>query len=438
MLKQLLSTVLLIPAFVVFAQTDCEANWENGWCWGSQPDLAKEKNVLYTDAFKLNNFADAAPHLDWLLENTPNLNKSIYINGVKIYENLANIEEDDARKLELINKTLQIYDQRIEYFGEEATVLNYKAYVAYKLLKNISSRYQELMDLFTRSYELNGNGFFANNIIAYMDVLRRYKAVGNELADDQVFDIYFGLSDVMDYKAAQGNAVPDAIRENVDKLLLMIVPEIDCEIVINDFGPKLDANPEINMAKKIFSLMLTGKCTEDPLALKAAILIDDNEPSYGVKLFIAQRSLADGDKEAALRYYEDALPLTDENVKKADLYLRIARIKSSQGLKTQAREYANRALSVDPSTKDAYTLIGDLYMNSFSDCAGLEDMVKDRAVYIAAYEMYQRAGNASKMASAKAQFPSIEDLFNGGYEEGQSMAVGCWINTTVTLARRPN
>ncbi|MEQ9229225.1 MAG: hypothetical protein RIF46_00980, partial [Cyclobacteriaceae bacterium] len=242
---------------------------------------------------------------------------------------------------------------------------------------------------------------------------------------------------VMDYKEAQGKPVPASIRDNVDKLLLMIVPEIDCEIVINDFGPKLEANPDVNMAKKIFKLMLTGKCTEDPLALKAARMVDDNEPSYGIKIFIAGRSLGNGDKETAEKYYIQALDLTDENVKKADIYLKLAQIKRAAGLKVQARDYANKAISADPSTKDAYKLIGDLYMSSFDDCAGKEDMVKDRLVFIAAADMYKRAGDGAAAQRAKDQFPSKEEIFTANiYKTGQTLTVGCWINKEVVLETR--
>ena len=54
-----------------------------------------------------------------------------------------------------------------------------------------------------------------------------------------------------------------------------------------------------------------------------------------------------------------------------------------------------------------------------------------------AYEMYQKAGDSQRMASAKAQFPSIEEIFNENMKEGESLTVGCWINETVKLERRP-
>jgi tetratricopeptide (TPR) repeat protein len=430
MMKSLIFVAVLIAG--QFATAQCE----DGWCWGAEPDKAKEKNALYTDAYKVGNNAEAAMHLEWLLENTPNLNKSIYINGAKIYEDLANTEADAVKKRALETRTLEMYDLRIKYFNDEPDVLNRKAYVAYKLLKDDQGKYKELLALFDKAYELNKSEFFANNLAAYMDVMRRYKAVGNPLTDQQIFERYFNITDVIDAKAARGDAVPKSIADFVDKMLLDLVPQIDCSIVIKDFGPKFEANPDINMAKKIFKMMLTGKCTDDPLALKAAKMVDDNEPSYGIKIFIAGRAVQNNDMATAISYFEQALPLTDENVKKGDIYLKIAKLKGGQGMKSTAREYAQKALDVDPSLSDAYKYIGDLYMNSFDDCASKSDIVQDRAVFIAAYDMYRRAGDGSAMAKAKAQFPSSEELFTASYEVGQQMRVNCWINTTITLDRR--
>ena len=67
-----------------------------------------------------------------------------------------------------------------------------------------------------------------------------------------------------------------------------------------------------------------------------------------------------------------------------------------------------------------------------------ENIVETRAIYIAAYNWYSKAGNASKKSAAKAQFPSIEEIFTYGLKEGDDITVGCWINETVQLQRRPS
>ena len=80
--------------------------------------------------------------------------------------------------------------------------------------------------------------------------------------------------------------------------------------------------------------------------------------------------------------------------------------------------------------------MGDLYYNSFDNCAKKQNLAEDRLVYIAAYEMYQKAGNAQLMARAKAQFPSKEEIFLLNWQTGSNQQVKCWINEAVVLKTR--
>ena len=50
--------------------------------------------------------------------------------------------------------------------------------------------------------------------------------------------------------------------------------------------------------------------------------------------------------------------------------------------------------------------------------------------------MFKRAGLNTKAAQAKAQFPSMEEIFNENLEVGESLNTGCWINEKVTLSKR--
>ena len=136
------------------------------------------------------------------------------------------------------------------------------------------------------------------------------------------------------------------------------------------------------------------------------------------------------------KYFEEALSLTEKNGEKADIYLELADLAYRRGQNSTARDYALKAVSADGNKTDAYTFIGDLYFRSFDQCKGGENIVQDRAVFLAAYEMYRRGGDTSRMANAKAQFPSAEEIFTHNMEVGQQIKVGCWINETVTIQRR--
>ena len=62
--------------------------------------------------------------------------------------------------------------------------------------------------------------------------------------------------------------------------------------------------------------------------------------------------------------------------------------------------------------------------------------MKDRAVFIAAYDMYRKAGNAKGMEDAKSQFPSIGEIFEEGMQEGDKITLSCWVKESVVLQKR--
>lgn len=411
---------------------------QQGWNWPENVEKAKENNALYADAVKSKDFARAQVPHQWLLDNAPDLNKSLYINGAKIYQGLVASESDATKKLEYQEKALSMYDLRIKYFGDEANVLNRKAFNAYKYYKGTKSKYQELIDLFDKTFELNKSKTLDNNLMAYMDVVRRYKLSGGDITDEQVIDRYGAISDVIDGKITAGKNVArlETIQANVDKLLTSTVT-VDCPFVEDKLVPKMRETQDPKMAKKVFQLMLTAKCSDSPAFIEAAEMVHKNEPAFGLAKVIAMKHSGSGDIDKAAQYYDEALTLTEDNLKKAEIYMSKAQMYATKGQKSAARTNARKALANDPSSKKGYTLIGNLYMQSYDECKQGVSRVDDRLIFIAAYNQYKKGGDASAMGKAKAQFPSISEIFELGLTEGQAMTVGCWINESVILERRP-
>ena len=417
-MKQLLTAILLVSsASLVMAQ--------DGWKWPEDVESAKEKNALYTDAIRSKEYNLAIEPHSWLLENCPDLNESLYINGIKLYKGLASKETDAAKKGEYQSMTMKMYDERINYFGNEGKVLNRKAFDAYKFYKGDRTKYQELLELFNRTFELNGEKVLDNNLAAYMDV---------------IFEIYGVISDIISKRIAKGGSKADFFnrtQENVDKMLTMVV-EVDCAFIEESLVPKMRETKDPKMAKKVFKLMLTGKCTDSDSFLEAAEIVFESEPEYGLAKVIAIKHTSAGDVNKGNEWYDKAIGLTEVNTEKAEIYMSKAQVYSNMGQKSNARLSARKALANDPSIKDAYTLIGNLYMTSYDECKQGKSRVDDRLVFIAAYNQYKKAGNSSSMANALEQFPTIAQIFELGLEEGQAMTINCWINETVKLARRPN
>ncbi len=432
-LNMLTAVVLFSVIAHVYAQP--------GWNFPENEEdsiLASEKYALYTDYMKSDYYKEASVPLQWLFTYVPKLNESIYINGAKIFENLAENTTDPEQKKTYEDSTLIIYDLRIQNFNNEVAVLNRKVYTAYGFYKDDPSKFPELYEMYGKTFELSQNDAWEQNLLAYMDVVRRYKSSGGEISDEEILEIYEKITDIIDHKKSEkeNDEHLEKTRDNVYRLLANMI-SLDCDFIQNNMGPELLENPDnLGLARNVFRFSLAGKCLDIPIFLTASRIIYDNEPNFVMAKLIGDRSYVNKDYVTAFEYYEEALKLTDENTKISDLYQNQANINSIQGNQPKARQLAYKAIEADPGNKDAYNTLGNLYYNSYQECKKGINEVEDRAVFFAAYEMYKRAGNSEGMKQAKEQFPLMETIHTYNMSPGDRIQIGCWINESVSVQRK--
>ncbi|WP_224995443.1 hypothetical protein [Cesiribacter sp. SM1] len=410
------------------------------WNYPEDKKTASEKNARYNDEMKLGNYRAAATALHWLLKNAPTFNPAIYINGVTIYDELANAEKDPAKQKVYQDSVLTLYDLRIKHYCNEAENMERKAYYAYKYFAADKDRLPVLYNTLKRTAELNQEKMSFANAVGYMVAMQRYKAANpNALTDEQVLDQYDivmkALDNALQAQPEQAETI-DKYKGIVDNLLIKMV-NVDCDFVEKNFGPKMQQNPsDVQTAKKVFKLLRVGNCTDRPLYLNAITTIYQSEPTFELAKYLALKYIGEKNYSEANKYINEAISMATTTKDKGELFLLQAQLAGQRGSKSEARSLAYKAAEADPSSASkAYSLIGRLYMDS-QECYGNQDIVADRAIYIAAYEMFQRAGDSGGMSRAKAQFPSKGELFDKNIAVGSEMKVGCWINETVTLRTR--
>ncbi|UZR92634.1 tetratricopeptide repeat protein [Chondrinema litorale] len=441
---------LLVLFAILFAQTSFAQSdgCEDGWCWGSDPGAAKEKYALFSDNLQLKDYANAIAPFEWLYDNTPNLNVGLYIKGVDLYEELLKKEEsggtDPQKIIAYQDMILKLYDDRIKNFGEESDVLERKGRKFYFYYKDREDpeKWEKMYDLYKKIFELNGKETSRTNFTFYM-LASVNLAARKKITEEEILADYEAISAAIEENenASSGSEAENwaDLQGKVDGLLAKAV-KIDCEFVRTKMGDVLKNNPDdIQTAKRAIKYMLNDKCTDDPLFLIAAQNVYEQEPTAGLASTIAQKYQIEKDYDKAIEWKEKGIELAGEDTeKKAELTYDIALLKSVQGKKAESRKLAMQAIEFDNSIAGkSYELIGDLYMRSSSDCSD-PNPVKARAVFLAAYDMYAKAGNSSKMAQARAQFPSLQDIFTMGMAEGESISVGCWVGVSTQLRKRPS
>lgn len=446
-MKTILSSGLISLTLTLTAVVSANAQCGNDYKWstdGAQKAKEEESFVILKDAKTNGSFKQALTPLNFLISSNPQLNKTLYIYGAEVYDGLAKKETDAAKKAKYADSLMIIYDLRLKNTpcGEEASIANRKALAAYPYYIN-TDKVKDLLTLMDKAVELNDNNVMDGTLIPYMQTVQINKVKFKTLTDDQIIEKYEKISGIIEEKtkaAKSANKPTDKYtkyQSDVDNIFASSGVTIDCEMVKKTLEPKFRANPnDQDLAKKIFYYMLQGKCTDDPLWLETGEKVLETTPDFGIAKNLAIKYLAKEDYAKAEQLLKKALPLASSGEDKAETLILMGSISAKQGNKAGARELYRQASGANSSNKEAYEKIGDLYMNSFNECAEKNNMADDRKVYLIAYDYYQKAGESKKMASAKEAFPSKEELFEQNYQPGSPTKVGCWINESTTWRTR--
>lgn len=415
--------------------TDSDAN---AWNWGENESETKGAWMYLSNSIDDKDFTTAAKQAHWLLINSPHLNEALYIHAAKAYEGLEKMENNPSRKKELQDSVLMIYDKRILEYGHEAEVLNWKGRVAWKYEYKDNTKRDELYALYKKIDELNGDDMLATNIVYYMHAASEEKKAGI-ISEEDLLNLYLHLNEILDHKEASASSSTaqkaiDMSRERVEKDLLRNVT-VDCEFVQTKLGPKFETAPNAKIATQISRLLISNKCISNDLFLSTSEFLLAEEATVERLTLTGKVYKKMDNMDSAFAKFEQAVVLEEDLTKKADLLYEMAVMKKNKGLLTDARSLAYQSLEASPEATENYILIGDMYFTSYNTCSS-NDELTNRATYLAAYKMYQKAGDATKMANAKAQFPSMEDVFLRGKKVGDEIKVNCWINETVKINKR--
>jgi len=427
--------ILVITALLSFSSIA-----QDGWDWGTNKPDAVGKWFLLNQCVKAKDYEKARPEVNWLLINTPNLKVDLYIQASKVYEMLERKAKGD-QKVIFQDSVLAIYNTRLEKFGDSSNVYNRKGLIYYRYTSKRVNK-DILYSFYLETYRLNEQHTYASNLLSLMK-LARYKKTTNSMSEEEILTLYQKISATINLQKAdailKGNVkLQSSLEKNQERIVQQLLKsiDVDCDFVKTNFGPKLENNPQdLDAAKMIYNLMLEQKCFEEPLFQQSMGLILEKEPSFGG--YKKQGHLLKNQKDyaGAIEAYKKAIELAATIEQKGELYLTIAKIYSTKENKTKVREYANKCIAIGYKKGDAYTIIGNLYMYSYDDCK-TGDPVKDRLIYIAAYNMYSKANNQAKMKEAKENFPSGGDIHMHNMALGDTVKIECWINETVKVQKR--
>jgi len=390
----------------------------------------------------------------WTIEYTkfPKSSENVYIQGIKIYEDMLT-KAQETEKEALLNKIMEIYDKRIQNFGNEGYNLGRKAtiYLKYKLASAEQMTDEQKKVIYNNAFkwlETSVEKQGKESEAAVLLLLNRATALLFKTGDfkaDKVMAVYDKTIAIV-----EENLVAKPDDDNYQKAKAGInrafveSGAVTCEILIPLYQAEFEKKPDdLATLKKINYMLNREDCSDSKLYADVAEKLYKMEPTSQSAFSMARLFLKRSNAAKAIEYYEEAISSEKDKYEKANYCYELAQVIYTQKNYSRVRDYARQAISLNPEWGKPYILIGKVYAAS-SKSIGESD-IQQRLVFCLAVDQFIKAKAVDPEVAAEANkeiatysqyFPNKEDAFFENLKAGSTFKVGGWINESTTVRLR--
>ena len=405
------------------------------------------------EAVRAGNFKDAYTPWKAVLENCPTLRFYTFTDGYKILKGLMGQIKDrnNPEYQKYFDELMNTHDLRIKYTDEflakgtkvssadEALGIKAVDYIAFAPKIDVNQAYQWL------SQSVNAvKAESAAATIFYFLQMSLDKLKTDPAHKEQFIQDYLFASGVAD------GALKAATKENDKKLLKVAKDNIDaffinsgvatCDNLQAIYAPKVEQNKtNLDYLKQVISVMQMLNCTEQEAYFAASEAAHAIEPTAETAVGCGYMYYKKGDMDKCIDYFDQAINLEQDPLKKADYAYKTAAILFSKKQLSKAKQYALKSISLDGNNGKPYILIANMYASSpnWSDEAAL-----NKCTYFAVIDKLQKAKSVDPSVAEEANkligtyaahTPKDADLFFLSLKKGDSVTIGGWIGETTTI-----
>ncbi|MBD5396923.1 hypothetical protein HDR62_02105 [bacterium] len=397
---------------------------------------------VYQEFYKQKNYNDAYDAWKQVLTVCPATSINTYIRGAAILKTRINKAPDAEARAGYIDELLNLYDLRMNYFGDPGLCKGMKAkdMTVYKpkQIREALALYEEALT------QPSKQRTYCNVPYNYFEcVIEAFKA--DILTKADIINAYEKAIAVLDGMAAArpGDTLPASTEAAITH---RFEPYAACEDLINIYTEKFEANQEnADYLRKATALMDNRSCTDNDIFFKMAEALYKLEPTPESAYQMASMNRSRKQYAAVVDYLTLEVMESIGEAYKERAYLVLAEAYMNLGQSVNARNACREVLNLNPESGRAYLLMGLIYAGGASSCTGDGSPIAARAPYWAAVDMFNKAKSvdpslnetvASLVSSYSAHFPSSDDLFTYGFKEGESYNISCWFNHTTTIRAR--
>ena len=433
----------------------------------------RENLSIFAESAKIKNYKAAYEPWMSVRTNCPKYSLATFQYGELILKDFIKSSSSEQEKMNYVDDLLKLYDEWAANFPIRKGVNQIGKIYSSKGQAMIDNNFENKLKIYqTFEYAYNNdiNSFSNPKSLAYyfQTAYDLYKMGNSEVPLEVLFNKYEELTerfeslridiakniDIILKKEESGVALSskeernkriydtnsNAVGAYLQLIDQRIAKEATCDILIPLYSKSFEANKDNSLWIKRAAGRLDGKeCSDDPLFVTLVEQLHSLEPSADSAYYLGILNDKSGNSDQALKYYQESVTLESDNYKKANILYRIAVKFKNSGRKTSSRNYAERALSFQPSMGKAYILIANLYASSANACG--DSQFNKRAVYWLAAQTAQKAGRVDASirkianrtaASYNGRAPSKTDIFTEG-NQGQTVRFSCWIARSVKV-----
>lgn len=424
----------------------------------AQSDKCNANSSVSHEAVKAGNFKDA--YLPWkaVLKDCPTLRFYTFTDGFAILKSLLeeNMKANGGKKSsaeykKYFEELMETHDIRMKYIPDFQTrmknvpsvekVIGSKAldYLTYAPEPDNQTAYKWLSESVNGAKADAQPAVFHTFLDTSLQLLR-----ANSAHKEQFIQDYLAASQYVEeaLKQEEQDDTKTMLQTVKDNLVAHFINSgaADCESLQEIYAPKIEANKaDLAYLKKVISIMRMMGCIDQEAYLQASFYAYQIEPTADAAAGCGSMAYKKGDIEGAVKFFNEAIDLESDEVKKAEFAYYAATVLYTDRKFSQAKSYAQKAIGLNANYGKAYILIAKLYASSPS---WSDESVLNKCTYYVVLDKLQRAKSvdssvseeANKLISDYARYtPAVTDLFMLGYKAGDKITVGGWIGETTTV-----
>ena len=436
-------SIVLVIAFTAILSSTAQPSGK----YGSDENLCLRNYSLYKGYLKNGDIDDAARFWQKMIEICPEYSTGIWADGEKIYKSKISETGDPARKVELVDSLIWIFDQRIELFGDnpripEGYILGKKGLAMLKYgIHPVKEGYSTLK----RSVALQQENSNAAVILTMMKASKNLYSSG-QLDAAEVIDNYSSCMKIADINLHKnpGDENFSKAKTGIEQYLISS-KAADCSTLDKIFSAQFQDNIDnTEWLTKTLKLLKSTGCSDSDLYTASAEALFVLVPSAVSAHKLANIHFTNGNYEKAVEYLNEGVDIGEGTEEKASMYYELAYIHYVHLKDYQkARNFARQAIDLRPNWGDTYILIGKLYIDDRESVS--QKVFEQEAVFWAAVDKFIEAKKVDPEQSKRANelihqysqyFPIHDDVFMWTFQEGQKYKVGGWINEQTTVRSR--